>query len=106
MSYADEVFIQNIRDILDHGVRDTDQTVRPHWEDGSPAHTIKKFGIVNRYDLQKEFPILTLRRTYWKTAVDELLWIQLSFYHPVPQPGRGVCGRGGLLCPGRHPGHH
>ena len=75
MSYADEVFIQNIRDILEHGVRDTDQTVRPHWEDGSPAHTIKKFGIVNRYDLQKEFPILTLRRTYWKTAVDELLWI-------------------------------
>ena len=75
MSYADTVFIQNIREILDHGVWDTDQNVRPHWEDGTPAHTIKKFGIVNRYDLQKEFPILTLRRTYWKTAVDELLWI-------------------------------
>ena len=75
MSYADQVFMQNIREILDHGVWDTDQNVRPHWEDGTPAHTIKKFGIINRYDLQKEFPILTLRRTYWKTAVDELLWI-------------------------------
>ena len=75
MSYADQVFMQNIQEILDHGVWDTDQNVRPHWEDGTPAHTIKKFGIVNRYDLQKEFPILTLRRTYWKTAVDELLWI-------------------------------
>ena len=75
MSYADQVFMQNIREILDHGVWDTDQNVRPRWEDGSPAHTIKKFGIVNRYDLQKEFPILTIRRTYWKTAVDELLWI-------------------------------
>ena len=75
MSYADQVFMQNIQEILDHGVWDTDQNVRPHWEDGTPAHTIKKFGIVNRYDLQKEFPILTLRRTYLKSAVDELLWI-------------------------------
>ena len=76
MSYADEVFIRNCRDILTHGVWDTDQAVRPHWEDdGAPAHTVKKFGIVNRYDLSKEFPLLTLRRTYWKTAVDELLWI-------------------------------
>ena len=72
MSYADQVFMQNIREILDHGVWDTDQNVRPHWEDGTPAHTIKKFGIVNRYDLQKEFPILTLRRTYWKTAAVDL----------------------------------
>ena len=75
MSRADVLFLQNCRDILDHGVWDTDQAVRPHWEDGTPAHTVKKFGIVNRYDLQEEFPILTLRRTYWKTAVDELLWI-------------------------------
>lgn len=76
MSYADEVFIRNCRDILTHGVWDTNQAVRPHWEDdGAPAHTVKKFGIVNRYDLSKEFPLLTLRRTYWKTAVDELLWI-------------------------------
>ncbi|MBE6963675.1 MAG: thymidylate synthase [Ruminococcaceae bacterium] len=75
MSYADIRFIENCKDILENGVWDTDQNVRPRWEDGTPAHTVKKFGIVNRYDLQKEFPILTIRRTYWKTAVKELLWI-------------------------------
>lgn len=75
MSYADQVFRANCLDILQSGVRDDDLTVRPHWADGTPAHTIKKFGLVNRYDLQKEFPILTLRRTYLKSAVDELLWI-------------------------------
>ena len=75
MSHADTLFLQNCRDILENGVWDTDQAVRPRWDDGAPAHTIKKFGIVNRYDLRREFPILTLRRTYWKTAVDELLWI-------------------------------
>ena len=75
MSHADTLFLQNCRDILENGVWDTDQAVRPRWDDGAPAHTIKKFGIVNRYDLRQEFPILTLRRTYWKTAVDELLWI-------------------------------
>ena len=75
MSYAEQVFRQNCLDILQNGARDDNLTVRPHWDDGTPAHTIKKFGIVNRYDLQKEFPILTLRRTYWKSAVDELLWI-------------------------------
>jgi len=83
MSYADEVFIRNCRDILENGVWDTDRTVRPHWEDdGAPAHTVKKFGIVNRYDLSEEFPLLTLRRTYWKTAVDELRtcapWVQTA----------------------------
>lgn len=75
MSYADNVFIQNCKDILENGVWDTDYDVRPHWKDGTPAHTVKKFGIVNRYDLQKEFPILTVRRQYFKSAVDELLWI-------------------------------
>ena len=76
MSRADEIFIQNCRDILTNGVWDTDQAVRPKWEDdGAPAHTIKKFGIVNRYNLQEEFPMLTIRRTYWKTALRELLWI-------------------------------
>ena len=75
MSRADALFIQNCRDILDHGVWDTDQNVRPRWEDRTPAHTVKKFGIGTRYDQREEFPILTLRRTYWKTAVDELLWI-------------------------------
>ena len=75
MSMADRIFISNCRDILSTGVWDTNFEVRPRWADGSPAHTIKTFGIVNRYDLSKEFPILTLRRTYWKSAVDELLWI-------------------------------
>ena len=75
MSMADEIFRQNCRDILENGCWDTELAVRPHWEDGTPAHTVKKFGIVNRYDLAKEFPILTLRRTYWKSAIDELLWI-------------------------------
>ena len=75
MSRADEIFIQNCREILDHGTWDTDLPVRPRWEDGTPAHTVKRFGIVNRYDLSDEFPILTIRRTYWKSAIDELLWI-------------------------------
>ena len=75
MSYADQLFIQNCKDILENGVWDTDYEVRPVWEDGTPAHTIKRFGIVNRYDLTKEFPVITLRRTAFKSAVDELLWI-------------------------------
>ena len=75
MSRADNVFISNCREILSTGVWDTNLDVRPRWPDGSPAHTIKKFGLVNRYDLSREFPILTLRRTFWRSAVDELLWI-------------------------------
>ena len=75
MSRADLLFMENCREILTHGVWDTDREVRPRWEDGSPAHTVKAFGLVNRYDLREEFPLLTLRRTYWKTAVKELLWI-------------------------------
>ena len=75
MSRADEIFISNCKDILENGVRDTDLKVRPRWDDGESAHTVKKFGIVNRYDLSEEFPILTVRRTYWKSAIDELLWI-------------------------------
>ncbi|MDD3920452.1 MAG: thymidylate synthase [Eubacteriales bacterium] len=75
MSYADTLFQENCRDILTNGVWDTNVPVRPRWEDGTPAHTVKKFGLVNRYDLSREFPILTLRRTYLKSAVDELLWI-------------------------------
>lgn len=75
MSTADKIFIENCKDILTNGYMDTELDVRPKWEDGTPAHTIKKFGIVNRYDLSKEFPILTLRRTFLKSAIDELLWI-------------------------------
>ena len=75
MSRADEIFIANCKDILENGVWDTDLNVRPKWDDGESAHTVKKFGIVNRYDLSEEFPILTVRRTFWKSAIDELLWI-------------------------------
>lgn len=75
MSYADRVFIANMEDILANGVWDTDCKVRPVWEDGTSAHTIKKFGIINRYDLTKELPILTVRKTNFTAAVDELLWI-------------------------------
>ena len=75
MSIADKLFIENCKDILANGVWDTDYDVRPRWEDGTPAHTVKKFGVVNRYDLSREFPILTIRRTALKSAIDELLWI-------------------------------
>ena len=75
MSYADTLFINCCRNILDHGFSDEHLAVRPKWPDGTPAHTIKTFGVVNRYDLQKEFPIMTLRRTYLKSCIDELLWI-------------------------------
>ena len=75
MSKADELFQENCRQILSQGTWDTDLPVRPRWEDGTPAHTIKLFGLVNRYDLREEFPIQTIRRMYLKSAVDELLWI-------------------------------
>ena len=75
MSYADKVFKENVKDILENGVWDTDREVRPRWLDGTPAHTVKKFCIVNRYDLQKEFPIMTIRKQYLKSAIDEILWI-------------------------------
>lgn len=75
MSLADITFIQMCRDILENGTSTEGEKVRPRWEDGTPAYTIKKFGVVNRYDLSREFPILTLRRTALKSATDELLWI-------------------------------
>ncbi|MCQ2466035.1 MAG: thymidylate synthase [Clostridia bacterium] len=75
MSYADDIFDQNIRDILENGFSTENEKVRPHWEDGTSAFTYKKFCIVNRYDLSKEFPIMTQRYINFKAAVDELLWI-------------------------------
>ena len=75
MSRADEIFIQNMKDIMENGFSDEHLNVRPLWEDGTPAHTIKKFGIVNVYDLQEELPILTIRRTAFKSCLDEILWI-------------------------------
>jgi thymidylate synthase len=75
MSYADKLFVSMCDDIIKNGYSSEGQKVRPVWEDGTPAHTIKQFGVVNRYDLSREFPALTLRRTAIKSAVDELLWI-------------------------------
>lgn len=75
MSAADDLFIKMCRDIIDHGYSTEGEKVRPRWEDGTLAYTIKQFGVVNRYDLSKEFPALTLRKTYVKSAVDEMLWI-------------------------------
>lgn len=75
MSKADVIFKSMCRDILDNGFSSEGQTVRPKWEDGTPAHTIKQFGVVNRYNLAEEFPALTLRPTAMKSAFDEILWI-------------------------------
>ena len=75
MSYADEVFISMCRDILDSGTDTRGEKVRPHWEDGTPAYTIKQFGVCNRYDRRKDFPAITLRRTALKSCMDEILWI-------------------------------
>ncbi len=75
MSKADNIFISMCRDIIDHGFSSEGEKVRAKWEDGTPAHTIKKFAVVNRYNLADEFPILTLRPTNLKAAIDEMLWI-------------------------------
>ena len=75
MSKADLIYRENCRSILERGVWDTDRDVRPRWDDGTPAHTVKLFGVVNRYNLREEFPIMTLRRTFYRSCVDELLWI-------------------------------
>lgn len=75
MSLADKFFIDMCQDILDNGVSTEGEKVRPHWEDGTSAYTIKKFGVVNRYDLSKEFPAITLRKTAIKSCTDEMLWI-------------------------------
>lgn len=75
MSYADTLFINMCKDILENGTSTEGEKVRPHWSDGTSAYTIKKFGVVNRYDLRKEFPLITLRKTALKSATDEILWI-------------------------------
>lgn len=75
MSYADKIFIENCRTILDEGISNEGTVIRPRWQDGTPAYSIKKFGLVNRYDLSKGFPLLTLRPINWKAALREILWI-------------------------------
>ena len=75
MSKADDIFVDMCTDILENGTTTEGQKVRPHWEDGTPAYTIKRFGVCNRYDLREEFPAITLRRTALKSCMDEVLWI-------------------------------
>ncbi len=75
MSYADKVFVEMCKDIIDNGFSTEGEKVRPKWEDGTYAYTLKRFGVVNRYDLSKEFPAITLRKTPIKSATDEMLWI-------------------------------
>lgn len=75
MSYADRIYRETCQKILSEGVWDSGLEVRPRWDDGTPAHTVKCFGVVNRYDLRREFPIMTLRRTFFRSCIDELLWI-------------------------------
>ena len=90
MSKADRIYIDTVRDILQNGVSDEGLDVRPRWADGTPAHTIKKFGVVNRYDLREEFPVMTLRRTYYKSCIDELLWIWQKKSNRVSELGSHV----------------
>ena len=90
MSRADEIYRATCLDILENGFWDTNLEVRPRWADGTPAHTVKKFGVVNRYDLREEFPIMTLRRTYWKSAIDEILWIWQKKSNRIDELGSHV----------------
>ena len=91
MSYADDVFIKMCQDILENGTSTEGEKVRPVWEDGTPAYTIKKFGVVNRYDLRKEFPAMTLRRTALKSAMD--MAEKIKQYPRPSQPYLGQLGR-------------
>mgnify|MGYP003305866739 CR=1 FL=1 len=90
MSRADDIYRATCLDILENGFSDEGLEVRPKWADGTPAHTIKKFGVVNRYNLKEEFPIMTLRRTYWKSALDELLWIWQKKSNRIEELGSHV----------------
>ena len=90
MSYADKVYIENCRDILENGFYDTDLDVRPRWDDGTPAHTVKKFCITNRYDLREEFPIMTLRKTGVKNCIDEILWIWQKKSNKISELGSHI----------------
>ena len=90
MSVADDLFIKMCSEILENGTSTEDEKVRPHWEDGTPAYTIKKFGVVNRYDLSKEFPAMTLRKVPIKTATDEILWIWQKKSNKVSELGSHI----------------
>ncbi len=90
MSRMDETFVENCTQILEHGISTEGSEVRARWSDGTPAYTVKAFGLVNRYDLSKEMPLMTLRPTAWKTATDELLWIWQKKSNDVRDLGRHI----------------
>lgn len=90
MTHADRLFIENCEAIINSPFSDEGMDVRPHWEDGTPAHTRKIFGVCNRYDLREEFPIMTLRRIYWKTAFQEVLWIYQKKSNVIAELGSHI----------------
>ena len=90
MTHADRLFIENCEAIINSPFSDEGMEVRPHWEDGTPAHTKKIFGVCNRYDLREEFPIMTLRRIYWKTAFQEVLWIYQKKSNAIAELGSHI----------------
>lgn len=91
MSRADEIFKDNCRQILREGNSSVGQEVRARWEDGTPAHTLKSFGLVNRYDLAAEFPVQTIRRVFLRKAIDELLWIWQKKSNRVSELDSSIC---------------
>lgn len=73
-SFGDYYHKRTLNKILNEGYKD--ENPRPHYSDGTPAHTISINEVVSRYDLTKgECPILTLRPIAWKSAVKEIFWI-------------------------------
>ena len=98
MSYADHIFINMCKDIIENGTSTEGEKVRPKWEDGTSAYTIKQFGVVNRYDLSKEFPALTLRRTAIKSCTDEMLWIWQQKSNNI-MIFTAMCGMSGQMKP-------
>lgn len=90
MTLVDKLFIDNCNEILASPYSDVGLPVRPKWADGTPAHTRKCFGIVNRYDLRKEFPIMTLRRVFWKTALKEVIWIYQKKSNVIAELGSNI----------------
>ena len=92
MSLADHIFIDMCKDVIENGTSTEGEKVRPVWEDGTSAYTIKRFGVVNRYDLRKEFPALTLRKTALKSAMDEILWIWQKKSNNIHDPSQPYLG--------------
>ena len=77
MTQADENFIKTCKEILKNGYSSEGTNVRTRWEDGTEANYYSIVGVQNKYDLEKEFPMITLRNNSKtiKNAIDEILWI-------------------------------